>query len=501
MAKKINLEAEAKKALKANGAVEYIFKGMTKPADYAGTAAPYASEADYASARELAEAKLEYLLKTSDASNISDPNSFIDLRDGGTDLQGIAGKPIMTGWLTLADELLNNTTLLDGLQKAGKKIAKDFAGFLVIGIGGSYTDVDGIISACKPYGTPIPVRFLGQHLSSEAYKNVFAELNALKGPIAVNIISKSGTTTEPAIAARLALKYLKNVGAVFATTDPVKGALREMTKIKGYNPEAYLPKDVQKDFFIGENVGGRFSALTPVGLLPFAVAGINLRELILGYYHAMHNMLETAIEATAYKYAAYKNGATTKLLAYNVPALRGKLLGFRQLWPECNGKAGKGLNVMEEFYTADAHSNGQLIRSGIRNIQEIFHFVGDIGADFDIPSSKIDLDKLGGIAQGSKGALSLHEINNYFMSALLLDHWKSGVPVMTVKLPSLSPFAIGAMTGIEHVSATLFGLMDGIDPVNQPGVQGYKEVAFSLLGMKGPEEKKSILNALKELGL
>jgi glucose-6-phosphate isomerase len=489
---------------KKYGVVAYNTKGMYAPKNFTAKESLFVSQKEYQEAAALAQAKLDYLLSTARPEAGEDPNSFLDLRDEGTDTRGEPGKPIMTGWLNYARETLAEDKFLKDLQQAGERIAQDFGAFLVIGIGGSYTHIEGIINAVNPQGTRIPFIFLGQHLSAEAYDRIFKALGIIKKKIAVNVISKSGTTTEPALALRLVLDRLagmNKLGAVFATTDPHKGALRETIIARSFNPPSYFSDEINKYFYIRADIGGRFSVITPVGLLAFAVAGIDLKQILAGHLYAMEFLKETALETAAFKFAAYKRGAVNALLSYNITCLREQILGFRQLWPECNGKDGKGLNVMEEFYTSDAHSNGQLIKSGLKNMMEIFHFIGDIGTDFAIPVSDYNNDKLQTVAQGSGGSLSLHKINNRFMAALLLDHWKAGVPVIAVNIPGLNPFLISMQMGVEHYAAVLFGLMLGINPVNQPGVQSYKEIAFKLLGMKGDEALQESLRELKELGL
>ncbi len=490
--------------IKKYGTVSYNTKGMYAPPDYQGGRSLFITEQEFVKARVLAQSKLEYLLSTTEKLEAKDPDSFLDLRDGGTDTRGEPAKPVMTGWLSYAGEILAHEKFLRDLKQAGDRIAYDFAAFVVIGIGGSYTNIEGIINASYPEGTRIPFYFLGQHLSAERYQKIFTEFSRMDKKIAVNIISKSGTTTEPALALRLVLeklKGMKKLGAVFATTDPEKGALRETITARGFNPDAYFTDEIKRHFYIRANIGGRFSVITPVGLLPFAVAGIDLKALLAGYHYAMDSLKSLAVDVAACKYAAYSKGAVNAVLSYNVACFREKILGFRQLWPECNGKDGKGLNVMEEFYTSDAHSNGQLIKSGIKNMMEIFHFIQDLGVDFAIPTSEYNKDNLGVVAQGAENPLKLHTINNRFMAALLLDHWESGVPVIAISLPHPNPFLVAMQMGIEHYAAVLFGLMLGINPVNQPGVQGYKEIAFELLGMKGKELLEESLNELRELGL
>jgi glucose-6-phosphate isomerase len=509
MKQKEDFSALAAQYAAKKGTVTYITNGMYAPGMYSpdgrGTPAdvitgPYVTQAANKQALALAQEKLAYLKKSRDPAANKSPDSFLDLRDGGNDTAGLPGFPVMTGWLTYAQNTLGEAAFLDGLMQAGEKIRRDFSGFLSIGIGGSYTDVEGIVSALAAGKPKFPMFYLGQHLSAEEYHRVFEEIKKLPGKVAVNIISKSGTTTEPAIAARISLSKLEamgKLGAVFATTDPAKGALREMAATRGFNPPEYLPPEAQKLFFVGEDIGGRFSCITPVGLLPYAVAGIDIRELLLGYVYGISACDKEIAEITACRYAAFQAGAPVAVYAYNVARFRGKILSYRQLWPESTGKAGKGLNIMEEFYTADAHSNGQLVKSGVRNMMEVFHFIGDIGIDFQVPTSEWNADKLDTIA----GSIGLHEIDNLFMAALFLDHWKSGVPVMAVKIPALTPFLLGMHTAMEHASSALFGLMTGVNPVNQPGVQGYKEIAFRLLGIKGEAEKAKAKKELEDFGI
>jgi glucose-6-phosphate isomerase len=495
----LTIDEKAQSCAKKYGVVTYTHSGMHAPAGMADKG-PYVTDAALKEAMALASAQTKLLRESSDEAKKRDPETFLALRDEGHDTQGLAGKPVMTGWLTYAGKTLQNTAFIEGLKKAGEKIRSDFSALLVIGIGGSYTDIEGVISALNPLGAPLPVCYLGQHLSAEAYARFFKTIEKLPGKVAVNIISKSGTTVEPALAARIVLDKLismKKLGAVFATTDAKKGALRELVATKGYNRPEYLPPEVEKEFYIGEDIGGRFSCITPVGLLPYAVSGIDIEEFLLGYHYAMRFSVETANQVAAYRYAAWKRGATLAVFSYNVSCFRGKILAYRQLWPESTGKDGKGLNIMEEFYTSDAHSNGQLIKSGIRNMMEIFHFIDDIGANAGVPVSEYNSDKLNTVA----GKLTLHEINNRFMGALFLDHYKSGVPVTAVKIPGLSAFPVAMQNGIEYLAAAIFGLMTGINPVNQPGVQGYKEIAFNLLGFKGDAAMEKAVLELKEFGI
>jgi glucose-6-phosphate isomerase len=482
--------------------IKLITQTMQAPEKYDGAKAPFVNAEQLQKAQALAQEKLAYLLKSANPENTRDPNSFLDLRDGGVDTAGKPGMPVMTGWINYPDYLLNSSQLISGLQKAAQAIVKDHKAWLSVGIGGSYTNVEGVIRAIKRKQTDLPLYFLGQHLSANSYQQTFDELNALNGSVAVNIISKSGTTTEPAIAMRLVEERLKNRGATFATTDPAKGALRKMIPLKNYNLEKYLSAELQKEFFIGEDIGGRFSVLTPVGLLPMAVAGVDIKKLVEGAAYAQKNLLSLAVEYAAARYAAYQNGAVTEVKSYNQEELRMLILGLRQLQPESDGKNSSGVNVMEEFYTADAHSNGQLIKSGVRNVMETFHFVEKTAADYDVPASQYGDDGLGVIESGAAGALKLNRINNYFMAGLWLDHWQSGVPSMAWVFPeTVDEYTVGQFLQIHFVATVLFGLMIGVNPVNQPGVQGYKNIAFELLGMKGKEEQEKKLKTLKALGL
>jgi glucose-6-phosphate isomerase len=228
---------------------------------------------------------------------------------------------------------------------------------------------------------------------------------------------------------------------------------------------------------------------------------VDIKKLVEGAAFAQKNLLNLAVEYAAARYAAYQNGAVTEVKSYNQEELRMLILGLRQLQPESDGKNSSGVNVMEEFYTADAHSNGQLIKSGVRNVMETFHFVEKTASDFAVPASQYGDDGLGVIEAGASGALKLNRINNYFMAGLWLDHWQSGVPSMAWVFPDqVDEFSVGQFLQVHFVATVLFGLMIGVNPVNQPGVQGYKEIAFQLLGMKGKEEQEKKLGMLKNLG-
>jgi glucose-6-phosphate isomerase len=183
-----------------------------------------------------------------------------------------------------------------------------------------------------------------------------------------------------------------------------------------------------------------------------------------------------------------------------MPELRTYLLGERQLRPESDGKFGMGLNVMDEFYTSDAHSNGQLIQSGPRNLMETFHFVEKSQTDFVIPEAKLNQDGLKDIAQGGPEAISLHQANNRFMFGLLEAHYDAGVPVTSWVFPGvLNAFTVGQHTQINFVSEVIFGLMLKVNPLNQPGVQAYKEAAFKLLGLRGrPLRDQSLIRAKQQ---
>ncbi|MBN2350957.1 MAG: hypothetical protein JXD23_00200 [Spirochaetales bacterium] len=493
------IDAKARELAERLGPVTYNSDGMFAPTG-GGATGPFATAETHRRALESAHAKLAYLLESRDESKTVDPLSFLDLRDGGDDRRGLPGKPVMTGWLDYAARILAKPAFLRGLSQAGEKIRADFQAFVSIGIGGSYTDVEGVITALNPAGSPLPVYYLGQHLSTDGYARFFREMEALSGKAAVTVISKSGTTVEPAIAARLVLERLSSMGklgAVFAVTDPARGALRETAREEGYNPPAYITPEIAEEFSVGEDIGGRFSCITPAGLFPYAAAGVAVDELLYGYHYGVTAGRETAANQAALRFAANEAGATDLVLAYNVSSLRGKILAFRQLWPESTGKDGKGLNVMEEFYTSDAHSNGQLIASGTRNIMEVFFFTGESPADFPIPRSAHDRDRLNAVA----GGLTVHDVNNRFMGALLLDHRRSGVPVTAVRLPRVTAFHLGMLSGVEQLATAVFGLMSGVNPVNQPGVQGYKEIAQGLLGLKGTGAQDKAMGELRAFGL
>jgi len=494
---KLNLDEKVKKY----GLVRLNTQTMQAPQDYKGLNAPFITATEYQNALRLSEEKYEYVLKSTHSPAAIPSSDYTDLRDGGTDLMGKPGATIMTGFIKQPEKVLLQTQLIDDLEKAASQIRNDFhGGLIVVGIGGSYTMLDGIKSALLPELGHYPVYFLGQHLSGNQTANTIETIKKNQKKVAVVIISKSGTTTEPAIAARLVLSQLKEwVGVVFAITDQNKGALREAIDLAGYNPEKYISKSLNSEFYVPENIGGRYSVFTAVGLFPLAVAGVDVRALVEGAYYASQQMVRVALERAASRFVAYQKGVVTEILSYNMPELRTYLLGERQLRPESDGKFGMGLNVMDEFYTSDAHSNGQLIQSGPRNLMETFHFVEKSQADFVIPESKLNQDGLKEIAQGGPEAISLHQANNRFMFGLLEAHYDAGVPITSWVFPgTLNAFTVGQHTQINFISEVIFGLMLKVNPLNQPGVQAYKEAAFKLLGLRGREMRDQSLIRAKQ---
>ena len=493
----LNLDDKVKKL----GLVRLNTQTMHAPQDYKGLNAPFINISEYQNALRLAEEKYEYVLKSTQNPETISGDDYLDLRDGGTDLMGKPRATIMTGFVKQPEKILFQTKLIDDLEQIAPQIRKDFpGGLVVVGIGGSYTMEDGIKSALQQGLDHCPLYFLGQHLSSNQTANVLEIIKRNQKKVAVVIISKSGTTTEPAIAARIVLSQLKDwVGVVFAITDQKKGALREAIGLAGYNPSKYISDSLNNEFYVPDNIGGRYSVLTAVGLFPLAVAGINVRTLVEGAYYAGQNMVRIALERAASRYVAYQKGVVTEILSYNMPEIRTYLLGERQLRPESDGKFGMGLNVMDEFYTSDAHSNGQLIQSGPRNLMETFHFIEKSQVDFAIPESKLNQDGLKEIAQGGPEAISLHQANNRFMFGLLEAHYDAGVPVTSWVFPGMvNEFTVGQHTQINFISEVIFGLMLKVNPLNQPGVQAYKEAAFKLLGLRGRELRDQSLIRAKQ---
>lgn len=391
------------------------------------------------------------------------------------------------GWLDIpngysADEI-------ERIRKVASNIRKNSEVFVVVGIGGSYLGAKAAIEMLshsfasmldrEGRGGPI-VLFAGQNISS-SYMNELVDV--LEGrDFSVNVISKSGTTTEPAIAFRilkgmLEKKYgMEGAGErIVVTTDEKKGALRKLSNENGY-----------ETFTIPDDVGGRYSVLTPVGLLPMSVAGIDIEKVIQGSRDAIEALNEKDImKNDAYKYAAlrnilYKKGMSIEMLVSYEPALHYFAEWWKQLFGESEGKDSKGLYPASAEFSTDLHSLGQYIQDGRRILFETVMRVENPKCKMEIPSSSDDTDGLGYIE-----GRDMDFVNQKALEGTMLAHIEGGVPNIQIKIPELDEHTFGYMAYFFEKACAASAYMLGVNPFDQPGVESYKKSMFKLLGKPG----------------
>ena len=388
------------------------------------------------------------------------------------------------GWLDLPTT--QETPEMHRIQEAADRIRANSDVFIVIGIGGSYLGPRAaieLLQGCnhnlgKGKGNP-QVFFAGNGLSTRYWNELCRLLEGKDFSIA--IISKSGTTTEPAIATR-ALRWMleRKYGTdgakkrIYAITDPCKGALRQMAEEEGW-----------ETFVIPPDVGGRFSVLSPVGLLPMAVAGIDIRQVMAGAAEAKETYNLRSFENPVWLYAAtrnllYRNGKVMEIFESYEPSF--KMFGgwWQQLFGESEGKDGKGIFPASVDLTPDLHSMGQYIQDGIRMLQETVVFFDNSRTSVTVPSDEENLDGLNYLA-----GREMSYINEKAMQATKAAHISGGVPVTEIRLPEIGEEALGALIYFFEFACGVSGYMEGVNPFNQPGVEAYKKNMFHLLGKPG----------------
>jgi len=377
------------------------------------------------------------------------------------------------GWLDLA--LNPDEALLADIEATAARIRANADVLLCVGIGGSYLGAQAVIDALQPYfgRTGPEVLFAGHHMSGAYHEQLLAYLEGKS--VYVNVISKSGTTLEPALAFRairtwMEARFPDAADRIIATTDPVSGALETLRTQLGY-----------KKYAIPPDVGGRFSVLTPVGLLPIAVAGVDIRALTSGA-QAMARQLQTGDASLVYAYAGVRaallrEGKSVDLLAVLEPKLRGIGGWWQQLYGESEGKDGQGLFPVCVQYSTDLHSIGQFVQDGTRSVLETFLMLEDDGGHFPAPPADNNLDGLDYLV----GQPYTH-INRKAYEGTLKAHVGGGVPVMTLWMDALTPFTLGELLYFFEHAVGVSGYVLGVNPFDQPGVEAYKKEMFSLLG-------------------
>ncbi|WP_270229381.1 glucose-6-phosphate isomerase [Lactobacillus paragasseri] len=391
------------------------------------------------------------------------------------------------GWIDLP--INYDKDEFDRIKKAAKKIQNDSEVLVGIGIGGSYLGAQASIEFLNSsfYGREKEkyptVVFCGNSLSGSYLYDLLKWLG--DKDFSINIISKSGTTTEPSIAFRvlkdkLIKKYGKEEAAkrIYATTDRAKGALKTEADAEGY-----------EEFVVPDDIGGRFSVLSAVGLLPIAVAGGDVDAMMKGAADARAAYTDPDVsEDNPYQYAAlrnilYRKGYTTELLENYEPSLRMFGEWWKQLMGESEGKDQKGIYPSSANFTTDLHSLGQYIQEGRRNLMETVIRVENPEHDVTIPDDKENLDQLNFLS-----GKTMNYVNDRAYEGVVLAHTDGGVPVMTVDIENQSAHTLGYLIYWFELAVGISGYLNGINPFNQPGVESYKRNMFGLLNKPGYED-------------
>ena len=388
------------------------------------------------------------------------------------------------GWLDLPSDVEKGE--LKAIEEVAHYLRRKSDVIVVTGIGGSYLGSRAVIEALqhsfkymlKKKDSLPHVVFAGQNMGEDYLSDLLEVLEDKK--FSVIVISKSGTTTEPAIAFRLLKnlaekKFGKEVAAnrIVAITDKSRGALKKLAEKEGY-----------KTFVIPDDVGGRFSVLSAVGLLPIACGGFNVKDLIKGA-EDMETILkgkEKFEENPAMLYAAlrnllYRKGKTTEILTSFSPQLYYFIEWWKQLYGESEGKDGKGIFPAGTIFSTDLHSMGQFIQDGTRNIFETNIWVKKSGKKLLIPKDEMNLDELNYIA-----GKNINFVNEKAMLGTMQAHKDGGVPSITIEIPALNEKVLGGLIYFFEFACAVSGYMLGVNPFDQPGVEAYKKNMFKLLG-------------------
>lgn len=400
-----------------------------------------------------------------------------------------------TGWVDLP--VAYDKEEFARIKKSAQKIISDSEVLLVVGIGGSYLGARAVIEAIKSplynnlkKDTP-EIYFLGNSISSTYFREV---LSLCEGKdFSVNVISKSGTTTEPAIAFRVLKEMLEKKygkegakGRIYATTDKAKGTLKELADAEGY-----------ETFVVPDDVGGRYSVLTAVGLLPIACAGIDIDKLMQGAQDAHKAYADPDIEKNdCYKFAAVRNillrkSRTTEITVAYEPYMWCFGEWIKQLFGESEGKDGKGLFPASMIFSTDLHSLGQYVQQGLRNMYESVIWVKNAKIDQEIPFEESNADGLNFVA-GKK----MQFVNEKAFQGTVLAHAQGGVPSVVLELDEMNEFTMGQLIYFYEKACGISAYVLGVNPFDQPGVQMYKSNMFALLGKPGYEDKKAELENL-----
>ncbi len=390
------------------------------------------------------------------------------------------------GWVNLPSNI--DEALVADIEQTAQRLRQKSDLFVVVGIGGSYLGARAVIEALQNHFAALAgekpfIVYAGHNMSEDYLSELLAVLD--KKDYSLAVISKSGTTTEPAIAFRILKQHIiKKYGEqeaasrIVAITDKAKGALKQLANVKDY-----------KTYIVPDDVGGRFSVLTPVGLLPIAVAGIDIRQLIAGAVE-MEKRCKTnptlngnmVSEYAVVRDLLYHKGKTNEIMVNYEPRLVYFSEWWKQLYGESHGKEHKGIFPASVTFSTDLHSMGQYIQDGLRNLFETVISVEGSKHELRIPKEDEDLDQLNYIA-GKR----ISEVNHKAELGTMLAHEDGGVPVIRIVIPEVSAHVLGQLIYFFEMACALSGYMLEVNPFDQPGVEAYKKNMFALLGKKGYE--------------
>lgn len=385
------------------------------------------------------------------------------------------------GWRRILEQ--PNDAELERIEQQAQQVREDADIFIVCGIGGSYLGAKAIIDALrKPFIDKSPeIIFAGHQMSGRYLDSLMKYIDTPneegeKKSVYLNVISKSGTTLETALAFRVLRKWIHDTYGdeeakkrITATTGPEGGVLNKLIENHGYGK-----------YVIPDDVGGRFSVLTPVGLLPVAVAGLDIQTLFYGAVGEYERREKDAGDLLDYASARYKlhtKGKEIDVIGSFEPELEGFCGWTQQLLGESEGKEGKGLFPAKASYSTDLHSIGQLVQEGKRNMLETILSVEKPFSTFSISESDDDTDQLGYLA-----GKSFHEINRSALQGTIEAHQEGGVPVIQISLEKLNEQQVGSLIYFYELFTAVYVYMLGVNPFNQPGVEDYKKAMYKLLG-------------------
>src|SRR5690625_1070151 len=427
-------------------------------------------------------------------SEVENLEDYVETAHNALHNQTGAGSDFL-GWINLPQDY--DKEEFARIKASAEKIKQDSDVLLVIGIGGSYLGARAAIEMLthsfqniltKDKRQAPQVIFVGHHMSSTYMKELFDVLE--DKDVSINVISKSGTTTEPAIAFRIFKKFLEDkygqkeaTKRIYATTDKAKGALKTVADEAGY-----------ESFVIPDDVGGRYSVLTAVGLLPIAASGVDIGAIMAGAQKAQTELASSDLDKNpAYQYAAIRNilynkGKTIEMLINYEPALQYFSEWWKQLFGESEGKDFKGIYPSSANFSTDLHSLGQYVQEGRRDLFETVLHVEKPRRDLTIEKDEQDLDGLNYLA-----GQTVDFVNEKAYQGTMLAHTDGQVSNLIVHLPDLDSYIFGYIVYFFEKACALSGYLLGVNPFDQPGVEAYKENMFALLGKPGFEKEKEAL--------